>query len=610
MKKQPAKKTKENGLVVLSEVTLSKAEQIKLATKKEARKTFTYHMQVAQVIELTLSQSEDECDNDDGDNDDDDESDDHDDASDDERIESDSKEIPDPNLTNVDQTEYEEEDVDEGVWSPSNDEFTNEEKLDDEETMDDEEDEEVLKELYEDVNVNLEKGFEQEEEDAHLTLTLFSDAQKADEPVQSSSVSFDFTSKFLNLVSALEYELSELKQTNQFAKDVSLILGIVDKYLASKMKEAVNVVVQLQTNKLREEAQAKNQDFLNQVDSTVNKIIKDQVKEQVSKMMSKIEKGRDDQDKDEDPSTGSDRGTKRRKSGKDAETSKDSSFKEKKSSSTSKDASKSQHKSFGKSVHGEEPSHTVEESAMQQDQEKPLPLIQDHRGRQVIPKDYFINKDLEYLKGEDSSRRYSTYVTKTTAATYELKWIKDLVPELWSPVVVKFNKHSYFGTSHWVPNAKPSTDMQVEDLQLGVKRYQKKLNHTKPDTYRSNLMNKTAYTSHSNPHKIICVDQSKRKRLMHTDDLHKFSDRTLNDVRTVLHNIVAGLRMDYLPMRRWINLDKKRARVMLQDIEKQLYQRRLMRNLEKFVGGRPTDAGKDHMIYNMLFSSFRLDRID
>nr|GEX40487.1 reverse transcriptase domain-containing protein [Tanacetum cinerariifolium] len=56
------------------------------------------------------------------------------------------------------------------------------------------------------------------------------------------------------------------------------------------MKESVNVVVQLQTNKLREEAQAENQDFLNQVNSTMKKIIKDQVKEQVSKMMPKIEK--------------------------------------------------------------------------------------------------------------------------------------------------------------------------------------------------------------------------------------------------------------------------------------------------------------------------------
>ncbi|GKF02044.1 hypothetical protein Tco_0028967, partial [Tanacetum coccineum] len=38
--------------------------------------------------------------------------------------------------------------------------------------------------------------------------------------------------------------------------------------------------------------------------------------------------------------------------------------------------------------------------------------------------------NLEYLKGGDLSRGYSTYATKTKAATYDLKWIEDLVPEL------------------------------------------------------------------------------------------------------------------------------------------------------------------------------------
>ncbi|GKE92290.1 hypothetical protein Tco_1573385 [Tanacetum coccineum] len=80
--------------------------------------------------------------------------------------------------------------------------------------------------------------------------------------------------------------------------------------------------------------------------------------------------------------------------------------------------------------------------------------------------------------------------------------------------------------------------------------------------------------------------QYNRKRLMRADELYKFSDGTLNDVRSDLHEIVARIRMEYLPMRKWSNLDKKRARVMVQDIDKQLYERRLMRNLEKFVGGR------------------------
>ncbi|GJW32261.1 hypothetical protein Tco_0052293 [Tanacetum coccineum] len=60
--------------------------------------------------------------------------------------------------------------------------------------------------------------------------------------------------KFDQRVSVLKSEMSELKQTNQFAEAISSIPGIVDKYLASKIKEAVDVAVQLQANKLGEEA--------------------------------------------------------------------------------------------------------------------------------------------------------------------------------------------------------------------------------------------------------------------------------------------------------------------------------------------------------------------
>ncbi|GJY90677.1 hypothetical protein Tco_0505873 [Tanacetum coccineum] len=127
---------------------------------------------------------------------------------------------------------------------------------------------------------------------------------------------------------------------------------------------------------------------------------------------------------------------------------------------------------------------------------------------------------------------------------------------------------------------------RVEDLQLGVESYQKKLNLTKPDTFRSNIRNKTTYTTYLDPKGVIYKDQNDRNRLMHADELHKFSDGTLNNVRTALNDIAKGIRMEYLPKRKWSGLDNRRARVMVQDIDKQLYERRLMRNLEKFVGGK------------------------
>ncbi|GJT04630.1 hypothetical protein Tco_0839092 [Tanacetum coccineum] len=101
---------------------------------------------------------------------------------------------------------------------------------------------------------------------------------------------FAFLFSFNQRVTALESNLSTLKQSNPFAEAISSIPGIVNEYLGSKMKEAVDVAIQLKSNKLREEAQAENQAFLNSLDSNMQKIIKDQVKTQTSKIKSKVEK--------------------------------------------------------------------------------------------------------------------------------------------------------------------------------------------------------------------------------------------------------------------------------------------------------------------------------
>nr|GEZ10508.1 hypothetical protein [Tanacetum cinerariifolium] len=68
---------------------------------------------------------------------------------------------------------------------------------------------------------------------------------------------------------------------------------------------------------------------------------------------------------------------------------------------------------------------------------------------------------------------------------------------------------------------------RVEDLQLGVKSYQKKLNLTRPNTYRSNLKRKEAYIAYSNSRGFIYQNKDKQNRLMQIDKLHKFSDGTL-----------------------------------------------------------------------------------
>nr|GEV48949.1 hypothetical protein [Tanacetum cinerariifolium] len=280
-----------------------------------------------------------------------------------------------------------------------------------------------------------------------------------------------------------------------------------------------------------------------------------------------LKRSRDNKDKDQDPSVGSNQGTKRKKSNIDVVSSRDSRSKEKKFSSTSKDASQTKDKSSKKSTHAEEPSHTIEDSGMQQDQE----FITGDNDEQPADKETWISQvaraeepPTSFDELNDTSFDFSTFVINRLQ-----------IPDLTQEIMVGLAFNLLKGT------CKSITELDYH-LEECSKATTERLDWHNP----KNKPNKTAYTSHSDPHGIIYVDQFKRKQLMHTDELYKFSDDTLNDVQTALHDIVVEIRMEYLPMRKWSKLEKKRARVMVQDIDKQLYQRRLIRNLEKFVGER------------------------
>ncbi|GKD13575.1 retrotransposon protein, putative, ty1-copia subclass [Tanacetum coccineum] len=104
---------------------------------------------------------------------------------------------------------------------------------------------------------------------------------------------------------------------------------------------------------------------------------------------------------------------------------------------------------------------------------------------------------------------------------------------------------------------------RVEDLQLGIESYQKKLKLIKLDTYRSDLKCREAYTSYSNPRGFIYKNKDKKNRLMCIDELHKFSDGTLHDVQTALDDHLKGIWMKYLPQTIWRQSDRDKAGAMI-----------------------------------------------
>ncbi|GJV67470.1 hypothetical protein Tco_1482979 [Tanacetum coccineum] len=63
----------------------------------------------------------------------------------------------------------------------------------------------------------------------------------------------------------------------------------------------------------------------------------------------------------------------------------------------------------------------------------------------------------------------------------------------------------------------------------------------------SYLKRKTPYTSYSNPRGFINQNKDKKNKLMRIDELHKFSDGTLNNVRSALDDTLKRIRMKYLP---------------------------------------------------------------
>ncbi|GJU67755.1 hypothetical protein Tco_1254014 [Tanacetum coccineum] len=68
-------------------------------------------------------------------------------------------------------------------------------------------------------------------------------------------------------------------------------------------------------------------------------------------------------------------------------------------------------------------------------------------------------------------------------------------------------------------------------------------------------MKRDPYTPYQDPQGFIYVDNNGRNRLMQSDELYKFNDRTLTGLRTSLDDITKNIRMEYLPNRRWSTLE-------------------------------------------------------
>nr|GEZ55921.1 hypothetical protein [Tanacetum cinerariifolium] len=99
---------------------------------------------------------------------------------------------------------------------------------------------------------------------------------------------FNSAFRFDERLRSLETTFSEYRQTNPFVDAVSAIPGIVHQYMTQQMTEAVREAVQIQTDQLQDSLQRENDEFLRNIDENIKKIIKGQVKNQVKEQVSRI----------------------------------------------------------------------------------------------------------------------------------------------------------------------------------------------------------------------------------------------------------------------------------------------------------------------------------
>ncbi|GJU77432.1 hypothetical protein Tco_1274502 [Tanacetum coccineum] len=131
---------------------------------------------------------------------------------------------------------------------------------------------------------------------------------------------------------------------------------------------------------------------------------------------------------------------------------------------------------------------------------------------------------------------------------------------------------------------------RVEDAQLGVESYQKKLNLTKPHFMVGCIYQKVSYTTLSHLKGVVYKGLNNQKLLMRADELQKFSNKTLNKVYNKLEVMPRdnkkGFINEGMAERKWTSKDKERTTSILEKIKKTLKERRRFIRLECFVGGR------------------------
>ncbi|GKA54717.1 hypothetical protein Tco_0753666 [Tanacetum coccineum] len=229
------------------------------------------------------------------------------------------------------------------------------------------------------------------------------------------------------------------------------------------------------------------------------------------------------------------------------------------------------------------------------------------------------------MKSSDPEKKYTTSIIKTKAARYELVGIKHMIPSLWSVTKVGYDKDAEQGIKHWGPKrqlfyrsqlnrfSKHDVYSHLKILSVKSVKVNKLYGYGYLDEImllqldgsdiidlavalrmvtRSLIIKRRVEDVQLGVERVVYEDLNKRKRVMRADELYKFVDGILKLVRDELHHRILNFRLGYnkeMSRRKWSATDKRRSELMVELIDKQMRERRIIRNLERLVGARELD---------------------
>nr|GFA11005.1 hypothetical protein [Tanacetum cinerariifolium] len=193
---------------------------------------------------------------------------------------------------------------------------------------------------------------------------------------------------------------------------------------------------------------------------------------------------------------------------------------------------------------------SVDDPILRHNVSKPLPL-RGPPGQVTIQSDFLFNKDLEYLRYGNKGRRPALSISKMKAAYYP--------------------------------------DAGLEQM-LGIESYQTQVNLIKPQWTATGFEYKHDYTVIESPRAVIFWDKYGVQMMIRFNEIHKFSDGTLQQIVEALDYRVKEFRINRmnpsLNTRFWTRKDVNRCNAFMFTIQRRLRTRRIFRNLESFIGGR------------------------